>query len=138
MGSNIKKDQIISGMSLVIDTHRSTFVIRPEDINYLEAEGSYTRFSLMGLKSTVRTAHNLKSFEYWCSKQPRFVKVGRGLVVNLESIAEIQKDEEGAGCIFFRDKTCYSISAGLRKKLLQVLLNKTLVPNPTEDYELVS
>jgi two-component system LytT family response regulator len=76
---------------IVLQTAETIFVVRMEDIIYLQAEGSYTRFYTTS-HGVLTITKKLIDFEYLESSGP-FFRTHRSYLVNLNHIKKVDKKE---------------------------------------------
>ena len=76
---------------IVLQTAETIFVVRMEDIIYLQAEGSYTRFYTTS-HGVLTITKKLIDFEYLESTGP-FFRTHRSYLVNLNHIKKVDKKE---------------------------------------------
>ena len=76
---------------IVLQTAETIFVVRMEDIIYLQAEGSYTRFYTTS-HGILTITKKLIDFEYLENSGP-FFRTHRSYIVNLNHIKKVDKKE---------------------------------------------
>lgn len=76
---------------IVLQTAETIFVVRMEDIIYLQADGSYTRFYTTS-HGVLTITKKLIDFEYLESSGP-FFRTHRSYIVNLNHIKKVDKKE---------------------------------------------
>lgn len=76
---------------IVLQTAETIFVVRMEDIIYLQAEGSYTRFYTTS-HGVLTITKKLIDFEYLEGSGP-FFRTHRSYIVNLNHIKKVDKKE---------------------------------------------
>lgn len=76
---------------IVLQTAETIFVVRMEDIIYLQAEGSYTRFYTTS-HGVLTITKKLIDFEYLENNGP-FFRTHRSYIVNLNHIKKVDKKE---------------------------------------------
>lgn len=76
---------------IVLQTAETIFVVRMEDIIYMQAEGSYTRFFTTS-HSVLTITKKLIDFEFLESSGP-FFRTHRSYIVNLNHIKKVDKKE---------------------------------------------
>ena len=103
---------------IIINTHEKISIINIDDINYLEAKGAYTIFSLQnGIK--VKASKNLNYFNSHIFN-PKMLKIERGKVVNLNNLKEICKEKLYCKIVFI-DNYDLKISKSVSQRLLKML-----------------
>ena len=80
-----------SEKKIVLQTVESIFVLRIEDIIYLQAEGSYTYFYTT-IHGTLKIAKTLSDFEYLENSGP-FFRSHRSYILNLNQIKKVDKKD---------------------------------------------
>jgi two-component system LytT family response regulator len=103
---------------LVINTNDRVFVIRTEEIDWIEAEGNYVRIHFGKGSSLLReTLSHLAS-----QLDPRkFPRIHRSQIVNIERIQELQPWSHRDYRIILRNGTQLALSRTYRDQLYQVL-----------------
>ena len=105
---NLSKIAVPSGNSLIfIDTSK---------ISYIKGEGSYsTVFCANGVKNLV--SRNLKNFEDILCSDPRFLRVHKSYIVNLEQVVAFNKSDGGS--LTLEDKSHIPVSADKTQLILE-------------------
>lgn len=80
-----------SEKKIVLQTIESIFVLRMEDIIYLQAEGSYTYFYTT-IHGILKIAKTLSDFEYLENSGP-FFRSHRSYILNLNQIKKVDKKD---------------------------------------------
>ncbi|MCK9404547.1 MAG: response regulator [Chitinophagaceae bacterium] len=80
-----------SEKKIVLQTVESIFVLRMEDIIYLQAEGSYTYFYTT-IHGILKIAKTLSDFEYLENSGP-FFRSHRSYILNLNQIKKVDKKD---------------------------------------------
>ena len=80
-----------SEKKIVLQTAETIFVVKMEDILYLQAEGSYTRFHTTS-HGVLTITKKLIDFEYLENNGP-FFRTHRSFIVNLNHIKKVDKKE---------------------------------------------
>ena len=80
-----------SDKKIVLQTAETIFVVRMEDIIYLQADGSYTRFYTTS-HGVLTITKKLIDFEYLENNGP-FFRTHRSYIVNLNHIKKVDKKE---------------------------------------------
>jgi two-component system LytT family response regulator len=80
-----------SDKKIVLQTAETIFVVRMEDIIYLQADGSYTRFYTTS-HGVLTITKKLIDFEYLENSGP-FFRTHRSYIVNLNHIKKVDKKE---------------------------------------------
>ena len=80
-----------SEKKIVLQTAETIFVVRMDDILYLQAEGSYTRFYTI-THGVLTITKKLIDFEYLENSGP-FFRTHRSFIVNLNHIKKVDKKE---------------------------------------------
>ena len=80
-----------SDKKIVLQTAETIYVVRMEDIIYLQAEGSYTRFYTTS-HGVLTITKKLIDFEYLENNGP-FFRTHRSYIVNLNHIKKVDKKE---------------------------------------------
>jgi two-component system LytT family response regulator len=89
--------------------------LRVEEITWVEAEGVYVRLHTAGGAAHL---HRALLGELEAKLDPRrFVRIHRSVVVNLDSVAELQADSHGEYAVLLRDRTALKLSRGYRPAL---------------------
>jgi two-component system LytT family response regulator len=103
---------------LVINTNDRVFVIRTEEIDWIEAEGNYVRIHFGKGSSLLReTLSHLAS-----QLDPRkFPRIHRSQIVNIERIQELQPWSHRDYRIILRNGTQLALSRTYRDQLYQLL-----------------
>jgi DNA-binding LytR/AlgR family response regulator len=110
-----------TGNVLFVNTFASTHYFRIEEMNCLEADGSYTKFYMANIEEPIRTSRNIKYYNSWYSAQDKIVRISRSLIINVKNIREIKKQPNGSGLIIFRDESHYRVSSMIRKRLVAIM-----------------
>jgi two-component system LytT family response regulator len=76
---------------IVLQTAETIFVVRLEDVLYMQAEGSYTRF-YTSTHGTLTITKKLIDFEY-LENSSTFFRAHRSYIVNLDHIKRVDKKE---------------------------------------------
>lgn len=110
---NIKRETLTkiavpSGTSLVfIDTTK---------ISYIKGEGSYSEvFCTNGIKNLV--SRNLKNFEEILCSDPRFIRVHKSYIVNVEQVVAFNKSDGGS--LTLEDKSNIPVAADKTTLILE-------------------
>ena len=101
----------------VREAGRVTFV-RPEDIDWVEAEGNYVRLHLG--KQTYLLRETMGATESRLAAK-KFLRIGRSTLVNLERIKEWQPLFHGDSVVILKDGTRLTVSRNYRDKLDQAV-----------------
>jgi two-component system LytT family response regulator len=103
---------------LIVKSAGRVFFIRPEEIDWIEAEGYYARLHVGGKSHLLReTLTNLESQ----LDQNRFLRIHRSTIVNLERIRELQTQSHGEFTVVLNDGTQLKLSRGYRDRLTTLL-----------------
>ena len=111
--------------------------VRPEDIEYIEADGNYCRMYLRG-GFEQQLWFNRQRFISIISKQlrdekPTFIVVGRSYIINLAYIFRINPVQ--SELILFDSSKPEQISLHASQEALNKLKKEILILNHVEDYE---
>lgn len=100
---------------LVVKDHGRVFFVKAAEIRYIEAAGNYARAHTGSRSHLIRTS--LKELE---NRLPagQFARIHRGIIVNLEEVAEIQPYLHGDYRVLLRDGTVLRMSRRYRNVVL--------------------
>jgi len=99
---------------LVVKTGTRSVLLQVARIEWLEAEGDYVR--IHAGRETYLTRQTMNRIEAQLGA-PRFVRVHRSTIVNVECIKEIHSMPGGDHAIALRDGTQVTLSRGYRERL---------------------
>ncbi|MFC4263648.1 LytR/AlgR family response regulator transcription factor [Ferruginibacter yonginensis] len=89
---------------IFVNTQKQVNVIQMEDIVYVEADGSYTKFFLLN-KKVIISGKNLKTYTGTLLANPDFVKIHRTYIINQANLVSINKKYLDASFVFKNDMT---------------------------------
>ena len=100
---------------LVVKDHGRVVFVRAADVRYIEAAGNYARAHTGKGSHLIRTS--LKELE---NRLPagQFARIHRGIIVNIEEVAEIQPYMHGDYRVLLRDGTVLRMSRRYRNGVL--------------------
>lgn len=75
---------------IFVNTQKQILILQLNEIVFIEAEGSYTKFN-MADGTTLISAKNLKKYEVIVIKNPDFIKIHRSYIINQSNLVEINK-----------------------------------------------
>jgi two-component system LytT family response regulator len=103
---------------LMVGTDGRFFLIKTVDIDWIEAEGNYVRIHY-GQSSALlrRTVSALEE-----NLDPtRFLRISRSVIVNLDSVRELQRESHGEFRMLLKSGEQLSLSRHFRKRLRDIL-----------------
>lgn len=95
-------------------------IIKLEDLNYFQAEGSYTKIFTRG-KPPILVSKKLKYFEDLLEEDSSFIRCHRSYMVNIHSIKKYVKSDGGA--LIIEDGAEIPISVDKTEEILKLLNN---------------
>lgn len=103
---------------LMVGAEGRFFLVRTRDIDWIEAEGNYIRIhygqsSAMLRKTVSALEDNLDP--------TRFLRISRSVIVNLDSVRELQRESHGDFRVFLKGGEQLTLSRHFRKRLRHVL-----------------
>jgi two-component system, LytTR family, response regulator len=98
-----------------VNTHEKTVFIKPDDIVYMMANGSYTEVYYVK-QQMVEASRNL-SFLVEAAKNPNLYRIGRSIVVNKTQIESVLKISAKKSLLKFKDGSERELSNILRRKM---------------------
>jgi LytTr DNA-binding domain len=103
---------------LLGERDRRLYVLRPEKIDYVEADGNYVKFHIVGLEyiardSVKRLASALVHMD--------FVRIERSLLLNLRAISYVQRIGRGTYAFTLVSGACLRSGATYREHILRAL-----------------
>jgi two-component system, LytTR family, response regulator len=75
---------------IFVNTQKQILILQLENIVYLSAEGSYTKFHLADGKE-VLSGKNMKTYQSIVEKNPDFIKIHRSYIINQSHLQSIDK-----------------------------------------------
>jgi two-component system, LytTR family, response regulator len=102
---------------IAINTSDSLIFLKPDDIIYLKADGSYTHIYLIN-QPKVTVTKRLNEYER-LESVGRFMRIHRSHIVNLNHISKILKQDGGA--VLMSNEDLLSISADKKQILLNLI-----------------
>ncbi|MGH9830809.1 MAG: LytR/AlgR family response regulator transcription factor, partial [Blastocatellia bacterium] len=106
---------------LAVKTSSRVFILKVEEIDWIEAEGKYVRIHIGDQSHLLREAISFLDARLDPS---RFFRVHRSAIVNLDSIRELQPWFNSDYRVLLNDGTCLTLSRTNRKKLAELVGNK--------------
>lgn len=105
-------------LRLTFRSGNRTFFVRPEEIDWVEAEGNYVRlhgsFGAYLVRETMTTVES-------ALRAAGFCRIHRSALVNAASIRELRRKRQTGWVVLLRDGTNLSVTPRHRKDLLQIL-----------------
>lgn len=121
-GQHQEVDQVVKGQrpvaeypEFLVQIGEDQCFIRPEEIIYLSAEGSYTRLHLT-LDREARVSRKIKAVMAILDSD-RFVRIHHSYVVNLQHVCSLRNLKQGT--IQLQDKSELSLSRSRKADFLQ-------------------
>jgi two-component system, LytTR family, response regulator len=87
---------------IFVNTQKQIIIIQLENIVYISAEGSYTKFHLADGKS-ILSGKNMKTYQSVLEKNPDFIKIHRSYIINQSYLESIDKKKLEMKFIFKND-----------------------------------
>lgn len=109
---------------IYINTHKKFGLLNLRKINFVKAVGAYTKIGLINSEEEMVSMTFGEFIKSNADLLENFVLVKRGLVVQLENISSIVKDEQKSIYIVFMDKTIFQINERLRSQLIRLIKQK--------------
>ncbi len=95
-------------------------IVKVEDLNYFQAEGSYTKIFTRG-KTPILVSKKLKYFEDLLEEDTSFIRCHRSYMVNIHSIKKYVKSD--GGTLIIEDGAEIPISVDKTEEILKLLNN---------------
>jgi two-component system LytT family response regulator len=92
----------------VVRSGSTTFFVRLEDIQWLEASGNYVRLHTPARDPRALVRETLAHLAEWLP--PNFLRVHRSAIVNLDAVAEVRTQPSGDGEIVLKNGTRVGLS----------------------------
>ena len=102
-----------------IKTNQGLFTIPFKSVNYLKADGNYTKLGLVKDKSLIETKQ-LQFYEFCCENDQNMKRVHRSYIMNFRNIKKVTKDL----VFFYNSERGIKISLSLATKIKRILLSK--------------
>ena len=102
-----------------VKTNQGLFTIPFKSVNYLKADGNYTKLGLIKDKSFVETKQ-LQFYEFCCENDQNMKRVHRSFIMNFRNIKRVTTDQ----IYFYNSEKSLKISLSLAKKIKRILLSK--------------
>jgi two-component system, LytTR family, response regulator len=103
---------------LMGERDRRLHELRPEEVDYIEADGNYVKFHVAGMEYITRAS--VKRLAATLA-HAGFVRIERSLLVNLNAISHVQRIGRGTFAFTLISGTRLRSGATYREQLLQVL-----------------
>jgi two-component system LytT family response regulator len=84
---------------IFVNTQKQILILQLENIVYISAEGSYTKFHLADDKE-VLSGKNMKTYQSIVEKNPDFIKIHRSYIINQSHLQSIDKKKMEMKFIF--------------------------------------
>lgn len=113
--------EVRSGDRLAVKLDGRVIFLRPNDIDWLEAQDNYVKLHVGREAHLVRDT--LSSFEGRLDAR-RFIRIARSTIVNIDRVREMQPMFHGEYVVILHDGTKLTLSRGYRETLQQYLGGK--------------
>jgi len=102
-----------------IKTNQGLFTIPFKSVNYLKADGNYTKLGLIKDKSLIETKQ-LQFYDFCCENDPNMKRIHRSYILNFRNIKRVTTDQ----VFFYNSEKSIKISQTLASKIKRTLLSK--------------
>ena len=102
-----------------IKTSQGLFTIPFKSVNYLKADGNYTKLGLIKDKSLIETKQ-LQFYEFCCENDQNMKRVHRSFIMNFRNIKRVTTNQ----VFFYNSEKALPISMSLAKRIKRTLLSK--------------
>jgi len=102
-----------------IKTNQGLFTIPFKSVNYLKADGNYTKLGLIKDKYLMETKQ-LQFYEFCCENDFNMKRVHRSYILNFRNIKRVTKNE----VFFYNSEKSIKTSLSLASKIKRILLSK--------------
>ena len=108
------------GDRILIKSSGEIFFLKPEEIEWIEAEGDYMKFHVGGKTHLMR--ETMGRLEARLDPK-RFVRIHRSTIVNLDCVRKLSPSFVGEYAVVLQDGTKLKLSRGYQEKLQSLLKN---------------
>lgn len=116
--NRFKENTINMDRFWLLNGHSKTFLLRPNEIVMMAAEGPYTNiFLTTGFLNATKTLGSFSSLY----EHPPFVRLSRSEVLNVNHILRIEKEANGAGIVYFTGGHKLAVSKVKKDQLIRHL-----------------
>jgi len=102
-----------------IKTNQGLFTIPFKSVNYLKADGNYTKLGLIKDKSFVETKQ-LQFYEFCCENDHNMKRIHRSYIMNFRNIKRVTTNQ----VFFYNSQKPIDVSLTLAKNIKRALLSK--------------
>ena len=114
-------NSIVNFDRIIVNRHDKAYLLELENILYFTADGPYTNINIMGDRR-ISSSKALGYYRDLLDSKKNFAVLNRSIVINIQNIKEILKDE-GEGTVIMKDGSKLEISRASKNKLMQVLFD---------------
>ena len=112
-------NSIVSFDRIVVNRHDKAYLLELDSILHFTADGAYTQIFISGDKR-ISSSKPLGYYRDLLENKKNFAYLNRSLIVNIQNIKEIVK-EEGEGTVILKDNSRLEVSRASKNKLMQIL-----------------
>jgi len=112
-------NSIITFDRIIVNRHDKAYLLELDNILYFTADGAYTNIFITGDRK-ISSSKALGYYRDLLENKKNFALLNRSLIVNIQNIKEIVK-EEGEGTVIMKDSTRLEVSRASKNKLMQIL-----------------
>lgn len=105
--------------SFKIKTNQGLFTIPFKSVNYLKADGNYTKIGLLKDRSIIETKQ-LQFYEFCCENDHNMKRIHRSFIMNFRNIKKVTTNQ----VYFYNSEKAITISLTLATKIKRILLSK--------------
>lgn len=110
---------------LVAERGRRLYLLKPENIEYVEADGNYVKFGVAGNEYIKRDTIKRLATTLAASG---FVRIARPLLINIAAVLYVQRVGQGVFAFTLASGGCKRSGSGYRRDILEVLPLTKLPP----------
>lgn len=112
-------NSIVNFDRIIINRHDKAYLLELDNILYFTADGPYTNINILGDKR-ISSSKALGYYRDLLESKKNFAVLNRSIVINIQNIREIVKDE-GEGTVIMKDGSRLEVSRASKNRLMQVL-----------------
>lgn len=112
-------NHIVNFDRIIVNRHDKAYLLELDSILYFTADGPYTNIYIVGDKR-ISSSKALGYYRDLLESKRNFAVLNRSIVINIQNIKEIVKDE-GDGTVIMKDGTKLEVSRASKNRLMQVL-----------------
>jgi two-component system LytT family response regulator len=106
---------------ILVKSSGEIFFLKPEEIDWIEAEGDYMKFHVAGKSHLMR--ETMARLEARLDAK-RFIRIHRSTIVNLDRVRKLSPSFSGEYAVVLQDGTKLKLSRGYHERIASLLKNR--------------